>query len=146
MSMRGDDVIGVMQADGDPPIKFLKSEVKSRASLSNDVVDKARQALNDNGGLPSPHALAFVSDRLHETGAEELADLIALAQLKYGIAHAQVQHLLFTFSGNEPAALLTTDLKNYEGPVRQKAVGLRINDHQKFIAAVYEMVEADHES
>jgi hypothetical protein len=146
MSMRGDDVIGVAQADVNPAIKFLKTEVKSRASLSKDAVAEARQALNDNGGMPSPHALAFVSDRLHEAGAEELADLIVLAQLKDGIAHAQVQHLLFTFSGNAPDALLRTDLENYDGPLRQNAVGLRINDHQKFIAAVYEAVETDHES
>ncbi len=146
MPMRGDDVIGVALPEDDAPIRFLKSEVKSRASLSTNVVEDARRALNNGSGLPSPHALAFVSDRLHEIGQDDLADLIALAQLRDGISEGQVQHLLFTFSGNAPDAFLKTDLENYGGPIHQTAVGLRVTKHQQFIAAVYETVEADHES
>lgn len=146
MSMRGDDVIGIALPDGDAPIKFLKSEVKSRKSMSTNVAQQARQALNDGGGLPSPHALAFVSDRLHETGQNELSDLIALAQLRDGISEKQVEHLFFTFCGNAPDVFLKTDLEDYAGPIRQNVVGLHVTKHQEFIAAVYETVEADHES
>ncbi len=146
MSMRGDDVIAIALPAVDARIKFLKSEAKSRASLSTNVVQQARQALNDGGGLPSPHALAFISDRLNETGQDDLADVIAFAQLRDGISEEQVQHLFFAFCGNAPDAFLKTDLEDYDGPIRQNAVGLRVKKHQEFIAAVYETVEADHES
>ena len=146
MSMRGDDVIGIAPTQGNPPISFLKSEVKSRATLSPGVVEEARLALNRNSGLPSPHALAFVSDRLHGAGQDELADLIIAAQLQDGISQAHVQHLLFTFSGNAPNDYLKADLENYDGPIHQNAVGLYVNKHQEFVAAVYETVEAGDES
>lgn len=146
MSMRGDDVIGIAPPDRGTPVKFLKSEVKSRLYLATSVVEEARQALNDGGGLPTPHALAFISDRLHETGQEALADVISSAQLRDGISEDQVQHLLFTVSGNAPDAFLKKDLETYDGPIHQNAIGLRITKHQEFIGAVYELVEADHES
>jgi hypothetical protein len=145
MAMRGDDVIGIQLPTGTASIKFLKSEVKSRKSLSVEVVEEARLALSSGGGLPSPHALAFVSDRLHETGEDELADLISCAQLNDGISAQQVQHLIFTFCGNQPDALLKTDLENYNGPIQQNAVGLRVAKHQEFISAVYNKLGTRHE-
>jgi len=51
MAMRGDDVIGIGSAEVDLPIRFIKSETKSRLALSTAVVLEARLALNDNGGL-----------------------------------------------------------------------------------------------
>ena len=140
MAMRGDDVIGIALPTKTASIKFLKSEVKSRKSLSRRVVEEARLALNSGGGLPAPHALAFVSDRLHETGQDQLADLISLAQLKDGISENQVQHLIFTFCGNEPNAFLKTDLQTYNGSIRQNAVGMRVTKHQEFITTVYNKV------
>ena len=83
--MRGDDVIAIGLPTKTASLRLLKTEVKSRTSLSAKVVEEARLALNSGGGLPSPHALAFVSDRLHELGQDTLADLISLAQLKDGI-------------------------------------------------------------
>jgi hypothetical protein len=139
MSLRGDDVIGVAVIG--QSVSYLKSEVKSRRSLSSTVVDSARTALESDEGLPSPHALAYVADRLREMGQEDLANRITKSQLIDGIVTAQVEHLLFTFSGNTPESLLKASLNTYAGPNRQHAVGLHTLKHQEFIAAVYKFVE-----
>jgi hypothetical protein len=143
MAMRGDDVIGIEQNPDNGRLKFLKSEAKSRAALAAGVVGDARAALEKDGGLPSPHALAFVSERLMETGNQELVDAIDDAQLKHGIAVADVEHLLFTFSGNNPTALLQASLQAYGGPIHQHGVGLRIAGHTQFVQDVFEKVIAN---
>jgi hypothetical protein len=144
MAMRGDDVIGVRLPGEGKRIRFLKVEAKSEATLQTRTIEKARVALDGDDGLPSSHALSFMSQRLFEMGLEEVADAIDLAQLDQGIGAAQVVHMLFAFSGNNPRGFLKADLENYAGPVRQQSVGLRINDHQEFIASVYEgVLEAD---
>jgi len=145
MALRGDDVIGITVPDDGSSIEFLKSEVKSRLSLVPKAVRDAREALNNDGGLPSPHALSFVSDRLRDIGQPELADAILRAQLIDGISEQQVQHLLFTISGNTPDACLKADLENYAGAIEQNSVGVHITKHQEFIATVFEKVEANHE-
>jgi hypothetical protein len=142
MPLRGDDVIGVTEDEVE--IAFLKSEVKSRKSLSASVVASARAALDANGGLPSPHALAYVSDRLHETGQDALSDRILRSQLQDGITVHQVEHLLFTFSANTPGKLLEADLNAYGGQIHQNDVGFHAVKHQEFIATVFEIVEADN--
>ena len=146
MAMRGDDVIGIAFPEGDTPIKFIKTEVKSRAKLSTAVVQEARLGLDYCDGLPSPHALTFISDRLHEMGQDGLADHIECAQLQDGITEEQVQHLFFTFCGNAPGAFLNAGLERYAGRIRQNAVGLRIVEHQEFIRLVFEKVVANYES
>jgi len=146
MALRGDDVIGVMPPEGRTPVRFLKAETKSRATLNANTVAEARGALNANDGLPSPHALGFVSDRLHETGKAALADLIDVAQLNHGISARQIEHLLFTFSGNCPRALLSVDLRAYSGAISQHAVGLRVAPHQQLIAAVFDLLQADNDA
>ncbi len=137
MAMRGDDIIGIALNDGDIRIKFLKSEAKSRASLTTSVVQQAREALNNCGGLPTPHSLAFISDRLYETGQDELAGLITLAQLRDGISEQQVEHLIFAFCGNKPDSFLEEDLNKYNGSIYQRSVGLFSSKHQEFISTVY---------
>nr|WP_298411755.1 Hachiman antiphage defense system protein HamA [uncultured Halomonas sp.] len=140
MAMRGDDAIGLLpQVDG-RPINFLKVEAKSEAALTTRTVTNARGALDDDGGLPSQHALAFIADRLREIGKEELSDDILKAQLVDGIAAAQVQHLLFTFSGNDPNNFLRADLNGCGDAIPQSGVGLRIADHQNFIRKIFEEV------
>ena len=140
MAMRGDDVIGIRQDVQTQRLHFLKTEAKSRAKLTAQVVSEARAALNKDFGLPSPHALSFISARLLELGNEPLADAIDDALLKHGIPLQNVQHLLFTFSGNAPHALLTASLHGYAGPVKQWGVGLQVEGHGAFIGAVYDMV------
>ena len=141
MAMRGDDIIAIKIASGKKP-QFLKGEIKSRVALSRPVISEARKALRKYNNRPSPHALAFIADRLHQEGETDLVDEIDDAQLKTGIGLSQVEHLLFTFSGNDPLNLLSADLEAYTGRVRQSAVGLYVGAHQKFIRDVYEKVKA----
>ena len=83
MAMRGDDMIAV-GVDSKNRTQILKGESKSRIKLQTSTVTTARKALNSHDGRPSPHALAFVSDRLYEEGRHEIADLINLAQQRTG--------------------------------------------------------------
>ncbi len=137
MSMRGDDLIAVKLPDISGPIQFMKGETKSRAKLAEQVLSEARKALDKDSGLPSPHALAFVADRLHEMGNHETADAIDAAQLNDGIQPSQVGHFLFIFCGSNPANLMSTNLTNYVGKISQWYVGLNIDAHQAFIRDVY---------
>ena len=145
MPMRGDDVIAIMTSKESEPIKFLKSEVKSRARLSKAVIKEARNTLDNNDGLPSPYTLTFISERLFETGKEYLADRIISTQLNKRISKQHVEHLLFTLSGNAPRKFLQTELNTYDGPIRQKAIGLQISKHQQFISEVFKKVDVGDE-
>jgi hypothetical protein len=143
MAMRGDDVIGILQDAQTQRLHFLKTEAKSRASLTAQVLTEARASLDKDGGLPSAHALSFISARLLELDNLPLADAIDDALLKHGIRAENVRHLLFTFSGNTPEALLTASLQAYPGPINQWGIGLHVEGHAAFIGAVYERVIAD---
>jgi len=140
MSMRGEDVLA-FRFDATGKLRILKAEVKSAKAMNSTIVNKARDSLSAYSELPSPHALSFVADRLHETGEDvELADAIDAATLKDGIELSQITHLLFTFSGNNAGKILTDNLTKYGGSVKQKYVGLRVETHQQFIREVYELV------
>lgn len=143
MAMRGDDVIGILQDAQSHRLHFLKTEAKSRAALTTQVLTDARTALDKDGGLPSAHALSYISARLLELDNLPLADAIDDALLKHGIPPQSVRHLLFTFSGNAPDALLNASLQTYPGPINQWAIGLRVDGHGAFIGAVYDRVIAD---
>jgi hypothetical protein len=140
MAMRGDDLIGLLPVKGPEKIHFLKGEVKSRAALTTAAVSDARKALTAFRQRPSPHALEFIADRLHEDGEDVLADLVDDALLADGIALKQVSHLIFTFSGNDPSSFLAKNLRGYLGKVPQTAVGLRVEGHQGFISRVFKKV------
>ncbi|WP_143541036.1 hypothetical protein [Rhizobium anhuiense] len=112
-----------------------------RSQLDN--VTSPRTALDKDGGLPSAHALSYVADRLAEIGNEALSDAILNAQLKVGIQTQNVRHLTFVLSGNNPEPHLTTSLQAYAGGVEQWTVGLRIEGHAAFVAAVYDLVIAN---
>jgi hypothetical protein len=143
MAMRGEDVLGIDRQPGPRPLRFLKTEAKSRANLAASVVAEARAALDKDNGLPSAHALAFVSERLMETGDKDLADAIDDAQLKSGISVQSVSHLLFTFSGNDPTPQLRSGLEKYSGTISQRSVGLRMVTHADFVRSVYDKVMAN---
>lgn len=142
MAMRGDDILGI-RLDPAVAVRFLKGEVKSRATLSKKTVDEARTALTSSNGRPTPHALAFVADRLFESGETALAEAIDQFQLKARIEIKQLSHLMFMFTGNDPSNLLTTNLNAYSGKIPQFAVGLRVPSHQAFIKQVFEKVIDD---
>jgi len=140
MAMRGEDVIGILQDPQSQRLTFLKTEAKSRASLAARVLTEARAGLDKDGGLPSAHALSFISARLLELNNLPLVDAIDDALLKHGIPLQNVRHLLFTFSGNAPDVFLAASLHAYLGPVNQWGVGLRVEGHGAFIGAVYDRV------
>jgi hypothetical protein len=144
MAMRGDDVIGLILDPATHRLRFLKTEAKSRVTLRAQTLEEARAGLDKDGGLPSSHALAFVSARLLELGNEiPLVDAIDDALCRHGIPAESVKHLLFTFSGNAPDALLTQALEAYPGPIGQLGVGLHVDGHAEFVGAVYEQVIAN---
>jgi len=140
MAMRGDDVIGVLVNQENQTIKFLKAEAKSNQSLSRNVLSKARDELDLDEGLPAPHALEFVAERLRETGSQALADLIEKAQLVDGIGNSQVEHLLFTFTASNPETLQKEAFEGYSGNIKQSSVGFQVSNHQELIGSVYQGV------
>ncbi|WP_316172341.1 hypothetical protein [Bradyrhizobium sp. SZCCHNRI2049] len=121
----------------------MKAESKSRAALQSSVIAEARTSLNADGGLPSPHALSFVADRLRELGETELSDIIDDAQLRDGIVADQICHMLFVLSGNDPTNLLRNELQKYAGTIEQYSVGLQVANHGQFIQDVYDAVIAN---
>jgi hypothetical protein len=141
MALRGDDVIALRFDENE--LHFMKTEAKSRANLPDGVLADARTALEKHNGLPSPHALTFISARLLEVGERDLADAIDDALLKIGITQDKVCHFLFTFSGNDPTGRLQTALNGYGGAITQKGVGLRVATHATFVADVYQKVIDD---
>jgi hypothetical protein len=144
MAMRGDDVIGMILDPATQRLRFLKTEAKSRIDLRAQTLQEARTGLDKDGGLPSSHALSFISARLMELGTDApLVDAIDEALYRHGIPPESVKHLLFTFSGNSPQALLTQALQAYPGPIGQWGIGLHVDGHAAFIGAVYDRVIAD---
>ncbi|MDI1259904.1 Hachiman antiphage defense system protein HamA [Aquabacterium sp.] len=141
MAMRGEDVLAFSLNARGKGLKVLKTEVKSRVAMGSGVIGDARKALSSNKGLPSAHALSFVADRLFEQGDKALRDAIDDVQLKSALKQSQVSHMLFTFSGNDPSKLLTTNLTNYKGAVPQMYVALSVKAHQDFIKSVFDAVK-----
>lgn len=136
MAMRGEDMLAFNETNEN--LFILKGESKSRARLNTKTVQEARDGLNKNDGLPSPHALTFVADRLHETGKTALAEKIDDVNLTASIRPDDVCHMLFTLSGNDPTSFLEADLTGYDGDNEQVSVGVRIPDHGAFITDVFE--------
>ena len=142
MAMRGDDVIG-MELLPTGRLSFLKAEAKSRIALSAAVLTEARTALEKEGGLPSAHALTFISEQLMAAGNIDLANAIDDAVLVHGIPSQSVRHMVFAFSGNDPSPYLTASLQGYQGAMSQHGVGIHINAHAQFVESVYELVIAN---
>ena len=123
MAMRGEDVIGIAQDPAAAQLTFLKTEAKSRVTLTAQVVTEARSALDKEAGLPSAHALSYISARLLELGNHQLADAIDNATFALGIQPAAVRHLLFTFSGNPPKGCSRRRSRPIRAPTRSGAWG-----------------------
>jgi len=140
MAMRGDDVIGIFVDHEEQTIRFLKAEAKANKALSRKVLEDARSELDLDHGLPAPHALEFVAERLRETGDHELSDLIEEVQLVDGINTNQVEHLLFTFTASNPATLQKEAFDAYSGNIKQGSVGFRVSGHQELITNVFQGV------
>lgn len=140
MAMRGDDVLGILVNQETQTIRFLKAEAKSRKALSSDALQEAQDELDLDGGLPAPHALEFVAERLREMGNEAISDLIEKVQLIDGIETHQVEHLLFTFTASNPSTLQKRVFEEYNGEISQTSVGFRVTNHQELIETVFQGV------
>jgi hypothetical protein len=140
VAMRGDDFIGV-NVDDEDKLRLLKGESKSRAKLGNTTIAEAREALNRYGGRCTPDSLLFIANRLLESVDSDDQELGRAIRDEVGLKALRphrIEHMLFTVSGNDADAKLEEDLENAGDERNQHVVGLRIEDHQDFIAEVYE--------
>lgn len=139
MSMRGEDVLAFQFIGPSQKLSVLKAEVKSGAKMSSTVIRTAREALDSNSSLPSAHALSFVADRLSSPADKQLRDALD-DLLKTSLKPSQVTHLLFTFSGNNPAAALSKNLTSYVGGIKQSYVAVHVDSFPTFVKDVFESV------
>ena len=144
MAMRGDDFIGAAFDGKADKLRLLKGEAKSRVVLKKATVQNARKQLDRHSGRCTPESLLFVAERLLESADRDdnelgrrLRDEVGLKSLGPG----QIDHMLFTLSGNGPHAALKKDLEAAGRNRNQYAVNLHIADHQEFIVEMYEEVE-----
>jgi len=135
LPMRGEDVIGFVF--NQKRLRFLKAEAKSRKRLTKDAVAKARAALEKNSGLPLPYTLSFIVERLYEMDQDNKAEQIEGYVNDKLPDRSQVAHLIFTFSENDPSDLLKEDAKKAQESITHHSVGLRVDQHQKLIEAVF---------
>jgi hypothetical protein len=134
--MRGDDVIALRKSGSRWHV--LKAESKSRANLNKSVVKQAVDGLSRHNGRPNPSSLAFISHRLREDGKDEEADVIEGLQARTPRV-GEIEHLIFTLSGNDPCDHLKLYLGGEESP-RRHLVGCVIEDHREFINGVFDRI------
>lgn len=142
MAMRGDDFIGA--GYGDKKLWLLKGEAKSNKKLGKSTVTSARKVLDRDNGRCTPNSLLFVANRLLESAdpadnalGRDLRDEVGLKSLRAD----RIDHMLFTVSGNGPHASLKEDLEAAGTNRDHYVVNIHIEDHQDFIAAMYEEAE-----
>lgn len=149
MAMRGDDFIGAGYDGAGEKLWLLKGEAKSNKVLGKSTVTSARKVLNRDNGRCTPDSLLFVANRLLESNdpddnalGRSLRDEVGLKALRAD----RIDHMLFTISGNGPHASLNEDLGASGTNRDQYVVNIHIQDHQDFIAAMYEEAEdlGDH--
>lgn len=135
VAMRGDDVLAFdINA---APTRILKTEAKSRVKLSAEVIEDAGESLRRHRGRPNPCTLSFISRRLRECRKHKLAAIVEQLQ-EADIRQDRVEHLIFTFSGNNPANLLARYTQSPFRRIRRQLIGCVVRDHGKFVAAVFE--------
>jgi hypothetical protein len=136
-TMRGDDVIALRKAK--TRWHVLKAESKSRAALTPSVVKEAVDGLGRNAGRPNPSSLAFISARLRELDRDEDADVFDGLQAK-APRLGEIEHLIFTLSGNNPTKQLKEYLPNGSTQCRRQLVGCVIRDHQDVINGLFDQI------
>lgn len=144
MAMRGDDFIGAGYDGKGEKLWLLKGEAKSNKVLGKATVTSARKVLNRDSGRCTPDSLLFVANRLLESNdpddnvlGRSLRDEVGLKSLRAD----RIDHMLFTVSGNGPHASLKEDLKATGTNRDQYVVNIHVEDHQDFIAAMYQEAE-----
>jgi len=136
-AMRGDDVIALRKAK--TRWHVLKAESKSRAALTPSVVKEAVDALSRNAGRPNPSSLAFISARLRELDRDEEADVFDGLQVQAPRLD-DIEHLVFTLSGNNPTNPLKAHLPDGSTKCRRHLIGCMIEDHQDFINGLFDQI------
>lgn len=138
MALRGDDFLGIRENDED--LLFLKGEAKSGQTVTVGVVADARARLSGDDGRPTPISLLFVADRLLEAEGDdkELGRKIREEVALRTVAPQRITHGLFALSGNMPEEVLEIDLDAADGAHTHLSARLHIEDHQAFIAEIYE--------
>lgn len=135
MALRGDDIVGIRDANG--KLDFLKGESKSRVALSTSVLDEAGIALDRDRGRPTRHAVLFVAERLRELGNDALAARLESAVLT-SFSGSKVEHMLLALTGGNPKTLLTNHLTSAAKKKRTRhAVGIQIDGHGTFIDLLF---------
>lgn len=144
MAMRGDDFIGAGYDGAGQKLWLLKGEAKSNKVLGKTTVTNARKVLDRDNGRCTPESLLFVANRLLESNdshdnelGRSLRDEVGLKSPRAG----RIDHMLFTVSGNGPLASLKEDLHAAGANRHHYVVNIHIEDHQDFIAAMYEEAE-----
>ncbi len=144
MAMRGDDFIGAGYDSKGEVLWLLKGEAKSNKVLGKATVTSARKVLNRDSGRCTPDSLLFVANRLLESNdpddnalGRSLRDEVGLKSLRAD----RIDHMLFTVSGNGPHVSLKKDLDEAGTNRDQYVVNIYVEDHQDFIAAMYQEAE-----
>jgi hypothetical protein len=92
-------------------------------------------------GRPKPTTLSFMAVRLRQEGRDDEGAIVEGLQTA-DIADGDIEHLIFTLSGNNPS----THLKAHEGSPRRTIVrhlvGAVIGDHADFIAQAFGRLNA----
>jgi hypothetical protein len=140
VALRGDDFIGIDYDQQRDRLRLVKGESKSRRTLGRTTITSARKSLNRDDGRCTPLSLLFVADQLMDRGGadEALGKIIRREAARRSLPASRIAHVLFTMSGNEPPEALTDDFEALDQTGRQVVVNLHIEDHQDFIAEIYE--------
>ena len=140
MAMRGEDAIGISINEKTQNISFIKVEAKSRRQADISTIREARVGLDKDAGLPTAHAITFISFRLYEQDPNSLESALFLKLVYSNIRPESVSHLLFVFSGNSLEKQFADSLPEYAGTFKQAYVNLSVNNHPGFIQDVYDLV------
>ena len=142
MALRGDDFLGI-KVDEKDQLHLMKGEAKSRQALSRKTIAEARAALTKYGGRPTPSSLLFVADRLLDLEGEEsrLGRKLRNEVVSHAVPASNIEHVLFTLSGNPPPGALEEDLQQSDDQHPQTVINVHVADHPDFITTVYEGAE-----
>ena len=135
-AMRGDDVIGVAK-NGDKT-RVLKTEAKSRVTLSDSVLQEARAGLKKNKGRPNPGTLAFIQYILAKEDRMDEVALFKQLQDSNTLSDNDVEHLLFTLTGNDPTSYVikSQNARKIMG-INLRVAGLMVDGHVKFVEQTF---------
>ena len=144
-AMHGDDLLA-FKIDPNDHFHVLKGEAKSRAALTTEVVQGARSKLDEFDGCPDPATINFCRRILKLEGRVAESERIFKEQWRIGITPNKVTHMIFTFTGNAPEGFLNADLGDPLIVAARTHVGLRVENHQNFLKAIYDKVLDDAKS